>query len=99
DVSGGLRSLDRTTGRSKEVFNTAKSIYYLEKDSISNLLFLSSVGFACLDAETYKPYDEKKGFAMKEIIRLDEKYFAFAHSAGLGLFRNPKVNSGSIRTR
>ena len=69
-------------------------IYYLLYDSLSNDLFYSSKGF------TYLPnsnYNQQKYFqpAVKEIVKLDETFYAFAASGycGLVVFNGSKTNS------
>jgi len=68
-------------------------IYYLNYDSINNGLFYSSKGF------TYIPnlnYNNHRLFdiAVKEIIRLDDNYYAIATSGFCGIMRVEKnINS------
>jgi len=59
-------------------------IYYLHYDSLTNDLFYSSKGFTKIpDLNTKKiKFSE---IAVKEIIKLDEKYYAFASSGICGL--------------
>lgn len=74
-------------------------IYYLAYDSATNDVFYSSKGFthlpnsSCNNQKFYKP-------AIKEIVKLDNNYYAFAASGYCGLvnFNNNKSNS-SIWTK
>lgn len=69
-------------------------IYYLAYDSISNDLFYSSKGFTHLPNSNYNNQQFYKP-AIKEIIKLDEMFYAFAASGycGLATFSNNTINS------
>ena len=69
-------------------------IYYLSYDSISNDLFYSSKGFTHLPNSNYNNRQFYQP-AIKEIIKLDETFYAFAASGycGLATFSNNSINS------
>ncbi len=59
-------------------------IYYLHYDTLSGDIFFSSKGFTHLPQKEYK---QKRFFeiAIKDMVRIDEKYYAFAASGYCGL--------------
>jgi sensor histidine kinase YesM len=64
-------------------------VYY---DSLANTLFFSNKGFNIVqnrDFKTLNNYD----IALKDIVKIDEKYYAFAASNICGLFKNPKISN------
>ncbi|MCF8448320.1 MAG: histidine kinase [Taibaiella sp.] len=61
------------------------SIYYLYADS--QYAIYSSLGFT-LTSVAGKKYEHKKIIALKEVVRLDNKYYAFASSVFCGFMKN-----------
>jgi hypothetical protein len=70
------------------------SIYYLYADS--QYAIYSSVGFTITTA-TSKKYEQKKLIALKDVVKLDNKYYAFASSVYCGLLLNP-ASCGSAQS-
>lgn len=66
--------------------------YYIYNDTISNHTFFSNKGFYFVKNNNFKN-SKNYGIAVKEIVRLDNKYYAFASSNFCGLFKNPDVSS------
>lgn len=60
-------------------------------DSISQLTFFSDKGFCILDNEYFQ---QPKSYisALKEVIRIDDKYYALAATGYAGLIKNPKAS-------
>lgn len=70
-------------------------IYFLHYDTLSKNIFYSSKGFTFLPKQDFS----KKQFyelAIKDIVRIDEKYFAFAASGFCGLISFDDNYSGSV---
>lgn len=69
-------------------------IYYLSYDSLTNDLFYSSKGFTYLPNSNYSKLNYFQP-AVKEIIKLDESFYAFAASGYCGLvaFNNDNIKS------
>lgn len=68
------------------------SIYYLYADS--QYAIYSSVGFT-ITAAAGKKYEQKKMIALKDVVKLDDKYYAFASSVFCGLLLNPAGSSSA----
>lgn len=70
-------------------------IYFLHYDTLSKGIFFSSKGFTFLPEQDY---NKKKFYeiAIKDIIRIDEKYFAFVASVYCGLISFENTNKSSI---
>jgi len=66
--------------------------YYIYNDTISNHTFLSNKGFFFVNSNNFKN-SKNYEIAVKEIVRLDDKYYAFASSNFCGLFKNPNVSN------
>ncbi len=70
-------------------------IYFLHYDTLSKNIFFSSKGFTFLPKQDFS----KKRFyelAIKDIVQIDEKYFAFAASGFCGLISFNDNYSGSV---
>lgn len=89
--------------QSNNDFNSSKTIhkirenvptYYLYFDSISNNTIFSDKGFSLVRENKF---DQSKNFdiALKEIVRLDDSYYAFASSNFVGLLKNPNAKKDS----
>ena len=70
-------------------------IYFLHYDTLSKGIFFSSKGFTFLPEQDY---NKKKFYeiAIKDIVRIDEKYFAFVASVYCGLISFENTNKSSI---
>jgi sensor histidine kinase YesM len=69
---------------------TNSDVYYLFKDSINGNLFYSSNGTNLISKNKQ---NTNLSFAIKEFVKLDEKYYAFAASGVIGLYLNPAAPS------
>ena len=68
--------------------------YYLYCDELTNSVFFSNKGFNIVNNGNFhnlKNYD----IALKEIVRIDDKYYAFASSNFCALFKDPVTNNNS----
>lgn len=65
--------------------------YYVYHDSISKNTFFSDNGFSVVSDNNYLKVKNYK-IALKEIVRIDEKYYALSASGFSGLFLNPKAD-------
>lgn len=65
--------------------------YYVYHDSIDQNTFFSDSGFSLVSDENYSKAKNYK-IALKEIVRIDEKYYALSASGFSGLFLNPKAD-------
>ncbi len=67
--------------------------YYIYQDSIDRNLIFSNNGFTIISGNL--SYKKNHNVALKEVIRLDDKYYAFAASGFFGLLINPNANKAS----
>lgn len=65
--------------------------YYVYHDSISKNTFFSDNGFSIVSDENYSKAKNYK-IALKEVVRVDDKYYAFSASGFSGLLLNPKTD-------
>ncbi len=88
--SGEVLKLDEALQQQRLLLQTVKKsdMYYLYVDSLKRYLYHVSAGLAITDIDnTARNLDN--GVAIKELCRVDDKYFAFAASGLFGLMYNP----------
>ncbi len=77
----------------EKVIATSRLPYYMFVDTTNNNVFYSTNGFSMVVNEDFEhPTDFQ--FALKAMVKLDEKYYAFAASRYSGLLRNPLCDNG-----
>ncbi|MFN5416648.1 MAG: histidine kinase [Flavobacteriia bacterium] len=77
--------------------STNSDVYYIYKDHSNGNIFYSSNGANILiggKSETNIPIH----FAIKEVKKLDEKYYIFVASGLFGMYQNPLGKSGGLST-
>jgi ligand-binding sensor domain-containing protein/two-component sensor histidine kinase len=89
-LSYDLKTLNKVVGS-----NNGASIYYAYYDSSSGRSFVSSYGFRIYTDNTFSKSENFK-FAVKQIQRLDDKYYVFASSGLVGLYRHGRVQRYSV---
>lgn len=92
--NGVLFSTSHLVDNRKTLFTTHENlpIYYIYQDTIDKNIIFSGKGFNAVpkgDFSKLKNYD----IALKEIVRLDDKYYAFSASGFCALFLNPLADT------
>ena len=90
---GGLVALDASFNNHKQLFSITENLptYYIYHDSISQNTFFSNNGFSIVSNDNFSKI-KNYAIALKEIVRVDEKYYAFSASGFSGLLLNPKAD-------
>ncbi len=95
-TKGDLFQLDRQLKNKRQLRSIAENLptYYIYYDSLSNNTFFSDNGFSIATGTDFtKP--KNYNVALKEVVRIDHKYYAFSASGYVGLIQNPKANPDS----
>ncbi|WP_163409444.1 sensor histidine kinase [Flavobacterium ajazii] len=90
---GDLIQLDNNFNSKKTLRSITENLptYYIHYDSISKNTFFSDNGFSTVSDHDFSKL-KNYNIALKEIVRIDEKYYAFSASGFFGLLLNPKAN-------
>ncbi len=90
---GEVVHLDSDFGTKKILHSIPENLptYYVYHDSIGKNTFFSDNGFSLVSDENYSKAKNYK-IALKEIVRIDEKYYGFSASGFSGLLLNPKAD-------
>ena len=68
---------------------------YIYKDTLSKITIFTGSGFSVALNNNFKK-SINYNIALKEVTRLDDKYYAFAASGLCGLYLNPKANTSLV---
>lgn len=88
---GELLQLDSDFSNKKTLRSIPENLptYYLYEDKSDQNIVLSDNGFSIISNNDFSKI-KNYNVALKEIVRLDENYYAFAASGYCGLLKNPK---------
>jgi hypothetical protein len=90
---GRIYKYDDNLDKPKIVFNKADlaEIYYSYLDTISNNYFFSSKGCFIVPKLNFNQ-TENINLAVKDVVRLDQNYYAICTTASNGIFKSPTFN-------